>query len=145
MPITPADILEITLQRTGTDGPAPAYVVSFRRDGTALYEGQHHVRRLGRWEGRIRVTTLDRLAELAVRNGFFDLLPLYSRSFTCCPWAITTVATERARRTVRNYARAGPPPLVALERAVDALSRRVRWRPATFARDDIIPRLERWD
>ena len=144
MPTSSRDVLEITLQRTGTDGPAPAYVVSYRRDGTALYEGQYHVRRLGRWEGRIREATFVRLAELAVKNGFFDLLPRYARSVTCCPWAITTLATERERRTVQNYARAGPPPLVEVEQAIDALSRRVRWRPGTFALDDIIPRLERW-
>lgn len=105
--------------------------MTLRRDGVARYEGRYFVKHIGRFEARIRESTFDRLAALAVAGGFFALRSSYFEPITDQPSVITTVVAARQRKTVDNYARSGPPRLEEFERAVDAVARRIRWRPST--------------
>ncbi len=121
------EITEITLERTPCFGTCPVYKVMLRRDGTACYEGVAYVAREGRYRGTIEAPLFDRLARMTVEKGYFDLRPRYAVPVTDHPSVITSVLRAGTRKTVDHYANAGPAALKAIERAIDAATRQIRW------------------
>jgi hypothetical protein len=121
------EITEITLERTPCFGTCPVYKVTLRRDGTALYEGVAYVAREGRYRGTIGAPLFDRLARMAVEKGYFGLRGRYAVPVTDHPSVITSVLRGGTRKSVDHYANAGPAALKALETAIDAAAREIRW------------------
>jgi Domain of unknown function (DUF6438) len=130
----PPPVNEITLERTECKGTCPVYKVSFRPDGTVTYVGQKHVSRIGTFTGRIPPQTFGRMVELLESLQYSQLDDRYAAPITDHPHAITSVAWSDKRKTVDNYAEAGPTPLWAFELVLDAVTATVGdWKPATTA------------
>jgi Domain of unknown function (DUF6438) len=130
----PPPVNEITLERTECKGTCPVYRVSFRPDGTVIYVGRQHVPRIGTFTGRISPQTFGRLVELLQSIEYSQLDDRYTSPITDHPHAITTVTWSDKRKTVDNYAEAGPTSLWAFEMVLDAVTATVSdWKPASAA------------
>ena len=101
------------------------YRVTFCRDGSATMISFA----LGR-TSRATVTReeFNALATLLQREGFFDLSESYRNpELADGVWQTTTVVSGGFTKSVLNSNYAGPPKLVAIEEAIEALSKTVVW------------------
>ena len=112
-------ITEITLERTVCFGYCPIYKVTLRRDGTISYQGREHVQLKGTYEGK--AYGFDRLAQLILSSGYFNLKDKYSNNMTDLPSAITSVVRAGKRKTITNYGDSGPVELWGVEMAIDGI------------------------
>ena len=126
--VVPADLTRISLERGPCYGTCPIFQVTFQRDGAARYQGEGFVPRIGAYEGRIRQATFDRLATVILDSGFLALRGSYDEPITDAATVTTMIEAGTRRKVVSNYARSGPVQLELVERAIDAVARRVRWR-----------------
>ena len=120
-------ITEVTLERTRCYGRCPSYQVVLRSDGAVTYIGKAYVARLGTHRGTVDKYYFDRLAELLRSQGYFELKDNYSHSVSDQATVITSVVVGERRKTVRNYADAGPIKLWGIEMAIEALVAQVKW------------------
>jgi Domain of unknown function (DUF6438) len=125
-------VTQITLERTECKGTCPVYKVSFQPDGTVTYVGQKHVPRIGTFTGRIDRRTFGRMVELLASFNYSQLQDRYTSPITDHPHAITSVSWGDKRKTIDNYAEAGPTSLWAFELVLDAVTATVDgWKQVT--------------
>jgi Domain of unknown function (DUF6438) len=117
-------ITEITLERTACFGTCPIYKVTLRRDGTISYNGRRFVELEGAYEGK--VYGFDRLAQLILSSGYFNLKDNYSINATDLPSTITSVVRSGKRKTITNYGDSGPVELWGIEMAIDGMLKGAR-------------------
>lgn len=117
-------ITEVTLERTACFGSCPAYKVTLRRDGTISYNGRRFVELEGVYEGK--VYGFDRLAQLIISSGYFNLKNGYTINATDLPSAITSVVRSGQRKTITNYGDRGPVELWGIEMAIDGMLKGAR-------------------
>ena len=110
-------------------GSCPVYRVTLNRDGTARYEGDAFVSRLGVHAGTVAPDAFDRLAHCAVDRGFFALAERYMATVTDLPAAVTTLRAGGITKRVHNYGGVGPRWLRNFERDVDAVVESIEWTP----------------
>jgi hypothetical protein len=121
-------ITEVTLERTSCFGACPMYKVTLRRDGTISYNGRRFVELEGVYEGK--VYGFDRLAQLIIASGYFNLKDGYALNATDLPSANTSVVRNGKRKTVTNYGDAGPVELWGIEMAIDGMLKSARLEKA---------------
>ncbi|HKR02541.1 MAG TPA: DUF6438 domain-containing protein [Pyrinomonadaceae bacterium] len=114
-------ITEITLERTACFGYCPIYTVTLRRDGTISYNGKKFVQLEGMYEGKFY--GFERLAQLILSRGYFNLKDNYTVNATDLPSTITSVVRGGKRKTIRNYGDSGPVELWGIEMAIDGVLR----------------------
>lgn len=125
-------ITEISLERDCA-GCATGSTLVLRRDGTAVYTVTGKAR-LGTEDqvarGRVAAKDFDRLAQLAVAQGFFALDDHYEDGQNQDGAWITTGIT-RGGQDKRVFRRdvAGPAALLAVEKAIEALRARIQFIP----------------
>jgi len=112
-------ITEVTLERTACFGYCPTYKVTLRRDGSISYNGIKFVEPEGAYEGT--AYGFDRLAELILSRGYFNLKDRYTIKATDLPSAITSVVRGGKRKTITNYGDTGPVELWGIEMAIDGI------------------------
>ena len=112
-------ITEVTLERTACFGSCPIYKVTLRADGTISYNGKRFVELKGAYEGK--VYGFDRLAELILARGYFNLKDNYTINATDLPSTITSVVRGGKRKTITNYGDTGPVELWGIEMAIDGM------------------------
>jgi Domain of unknown function (DUF6438)/Ankyrin repeat len=129
-----ADTL-IQLQRTSCLGSCPIYTVTIDASGTVTYDGQEHVRVIGRATARIPTQRVARLLATAERIHFFDLDDAYReihnpdgtiRSVTDFPTKFVTITANGLTKRVEDYFGA-PDALADFEREIDQVAGTVRW------------------
>lgn len=120
----------IELERTGCLGSCPVYRVSLSRTGQAVYEGEHHVDRSGRYVGEVYLWYFAQLAYALERIDFEDL----DRSYRPSAWVsdrptfIVTVAFTDGREVqVSDYGSQAPPEFWLLTKAIDAVAEDIEW------------------
>lgn len=119
-------ITEITVEHTACHGFCPVYKLILRRDGTATCIGVQHTDRIGRYKAEIG--PFDRLARAVEARGFFGLRDTYQRRVTDQAHVITSVVRGGRRKTVDNYADAGPQALWEIQAMTDGLAAGAHWR-----------------
>jgi hypothetical protein len=126
----PAEITEIRLERTECLGKCPIDEVVLRADGTATYVGTRFVDRLGRHEGKVARADFEKLASMMESKGFFALKDQYDN--TKCDQAslITTATRDGEAKRVRDYAKAGPEELKAIEKEILKVMDGITWEKA---------------
>jgi hypothetical protein len=129
-------ISEIGIERTGCFGTCPEYTFIARSDGTFRYKGVDCVERKGEFTGRISLSFFHQLAQFIRDSGYLDLEPGYALPITDHPSVCTMVVMNGKRKTVRNYANAGPTKLWAIEELIDDMMRRAIWNEPANGRGE---------
>lgn len=120
-------VTEIGLERTVCYGTCPAYTVILKSDGTIRYVGEKFVTRKGNQQGKISAWDFNRLAELLIESGYFDLANDYEIPVTDLSTTYTTAVINGRRKVIRNYGDVGPLKLWAIQQAIDAVMHEAEW------------------
>ena len=128
-------ITEVGIERTACFGRCPIYTFIIKSDGTFRYKGVEYVERKGEFTGTIPVEDFHRLAQFIRDSGYMELENEYSRPFGRDATIYTMVVKNGKRKTVSNYANAGPTKLWAIESLIDDLLRNAQWRDSQKADD----------
>jgi hypothetical protein len=120
-------ITEIGIERTPCYGTCPIYTFIIKSDGTFRYKGEKFVERAGEFTGTIPVWHFHQLAQFIRDSGYAELENGYARAVTDNPTTYTMVVMSGERKTVSNYANAGPTKLWAIEQLIDDLMSKARW------------------
>jgi hypothetical protein len=123
------EITSVMLRRGACFGSCPIYEVTLEADGTAVWNGERFVERLGRHRGEVDVNDLARLARFIERAGFFGWEPEYLGNVTDTPDYQLTVARRDQTKTVRQNAVDEPPDFWVIAAVVDGLAETVAWAP----------------
>lgn len=121
-------VVEISMERTMCYGPCPVYKVTFRSDGTAIYEGEAHVEKLGTYKGLIDDNDFQSLLKLMEKLNFSSLDEEYSTKADDCANTITTMLlNDDEIKRVNNYADSGPVEIWAIEKVIDGIINDIYW------------------
>lgn len=123
-------ITTVRLSRGACFGRCPIYAVTLGADGTAIWNGERFVERLGRYQGEVDVNELARLLAFVERAGFFDWDDEYVSGVTDAPDYILTVESDWATKSVRQNASEEPPDFWVIAALVDGLTERIDWQAA---------------
>ncbi len=120
-------ITEIGIERSPCYGTCPIYTFIIKSDGTFRYRGDKYVAREGEFAGTIPVWYFHQLAQFIRDSGYMELEDGYTRMVTDNPTTYTMVVMNGKRKTVSNYANAGPTKLWAIEQLIDDLMSKAKW------------------
>lgn len=120
-------ITQIGIERSACFGTCPIYTFTAKSDGTFHYKGVEHVERKGEFSGTIPFWHFHRLAQFIRDSDYMEFENGYTRMVTDNPTTITTVVMNGKRKTVSNYASAGPTKLWAIEQLIDDLMAKAKW------------------
>jgi hypothetical protein len=126
--MTKNEIVEISMERTMCYGPCPVYKVTFKSDGTAIYQGEAHVEKLGVYKGIVDKQDFDYLNEFMSKLKFSQLNDEYTTPVTDCANTITTMLINGDTiKKVNNYAESGPVEIWAIEKVIDGIINDIYW------------------
>jgi Domain of unknown function (DUF6438) len=125
------EMTSVTLRRGPCFGTCPVYEVTLAADGTASWNGERFVDRLGRHQGQLNPNDFQRLAGLVARVGFFDWAPDYVAGVTDTPDHVLTVAAVDQVKTVRQNGVDEPADFWVIATVLDRLAETVDWAPAS--------------
>jgi hypothetical protein len=120
-------ITEVGIERSGCLGTCPVYTFIMKSDGTFRYKGTKYVEREGEFAGTIPVWYFHRLAQFIRDSSYMELEDGYRWAVTDNPTTYTMVVMNGKRKTVSNYANAGPTKLWAIEELIDDLMTKAKW------------------
>jgi hypothetical protein len=132
-PPPPTGVTDISIEQTPCYGFCSTYTMVLHSNGTVDYFGQHNIKLAGAHHGTIPREVFDRLAQLAIEIGFFDLDDDYRALATDQSTVYTAVTRNGARKLIRHYGpdRAGPQRLTAFEHEVENAWLWVEWDAGT--------------
>ena len=119
----------ISLQRTPCFGTCPVYSVTLHRNGEAEFEAKEHLPKLGRFSGKLDVSTYGRLCYLIEQSRFQDMKDRYQASWTDDTTCIVTVTGGGKRKEVSDYGSVGPIELWAIQQIIDSVRESLSWKP----------------
>jgi hypothetical protein len=125
--LTNHGITEIGIERTSCFGTCPSYTFIIKSDGTFRFEGDKYVERKGKFTGTISLYDFHNLAQFIKDSGYMTMDENYALLVTDNPTTYTTVVMNGKRKSISNYANAGPTKLWAIEQLVDALMTKATW------------------
>ena len=121
------EITSITLRRGACFGTCPIYEVTLRADGTASWDGERFVDRLGQYTGEVDRNDYGRLAAFVQRAGFFDWDPEYLADVTDLPDYVLTVEAGGQSTSVRQNGTDEPPDFWVIAALVDHQADAIEW------------------
>lgn len=125
-----AEITSITLRRGPCFGSCPVYEIALAADGTATWNGERFVERLGRYQGQVDLNDYGRLARFMQRAGFLDWAPEYLANVTDLPDYFLSVVAGGQTKTVRQNGVDEPADFWVIATVVDCLAAAVDWTVA---------------
>lgn len=106
--------------------------MTLRDDGSAEWNGERYVDRIGRFKGQVAIADFERLTAFMERAGFFGWDDDYSGRVTDAPdYELVAVAGGRTKR-VRQNATDEPPDFWVMAGLVDEISRGIDWTPGSL-------------
>lgn len=126
-----ATITSVSLRRGPCFGSCPVYDVTLRTDGTATWNGERFIDRLGLHQGEVGLDEYDKLTRFIARAGFFDWAPEYVTNVTDLPNYFLTVEADGQAKTVRQYGIDEPADFWVIATLVDRLAESVDWTAAS--------------
>jgi hypothetical protein len=120
-------ITSVTLRRGACFGTCPIYEVTLRADGTATWDGERFVDRLGHFEGSVDVNDVARLARFIERADFFAWEDEHLANVTDLPDYFLTVVSSAETKTVRQNGVDEPKDFWVIAAVVDGLACDIDW------------------
>jgi len=149
-PITNEIVLEATQGENDGSPYGPAFKISFKRDGTALFIGKAKVKLIGDFEGTITEAEFAKLLSFLVSRNYSQIPddPINSGRITMVagggrfsvyafsPWMVISVADEHGdKKTIARPTNATgvdakkiPKALLDIEQAVFDTATRIKWK-----------------
>ena len=122
-----AEVTSITLRRGACFGTCPIYEVTLNADGTASWDGERFVDRVGQYKGEVDPNDYRRLGGFVQRAGFFGWDPEYVADVTDLPDYVLTVAAGGQTKSVRQNGVDEPPDFWVIAALVDHLAEAIDW------------------
>lgn len=122
-----ADIEAVTLRRGPCRGFCPAYTVTLRSDGSADWNGERHVDRIGRFHGQFASNAFEELARFIERAGFFGWDDEYVGGASDLPDYELTVVAKDQTKVVRQNGTPEPADFWVIAALVDGLAAGIDW------------------
>ena len=122
----PTDIgsMVITMERTACKDNCPVYTVTIYGAGSATYDGQMNVKRIGGAATSVSEEKINQLISEFRKIDFFALSDNYTAgSSTDFPTVITSITIDGKKKTVTHYHgdASAPKQLTALENRIDEI------------------------
>lgn len=119
----------ITLERGMCFGTCPVYSLTIFSNGSVIYDGQMYVKDIGIRNGSIKITSYNRLMELADDVGFFGMNDEYTAYYiTDMPSATITITNGTKKRVEHYYGdESAPRVLSEFEEAIDQAANVTQW------------------
>lgn len=125
-----SEITAIRLSRGACFGTCPIYEVTLAADGTANWNGERFVERVGRYRGEADLNEVARLFAFVQRVDFFSWDDRYVSGVTDTPDYILTVESDRGSKSVLQNASEEPPDFWVIAALVDGLAETINWQQA---------------
>ena len=125
------DISSVKLRRGPCFGTCPMYEVTLRADGTATWDGERFVDRLGLHQGAVDVNDFGRLARFVERADFFSWEAEHLANVTDLPDYFLTVVRGGESKTVRQNGVDEPADFWVIATLVDGLACAIEWTLAS--------------
>lgn len=119
-------ISEVSVEHTGCYGTCPVYKVTLRRDGSATFIGSRYVEKIGTYKAQFG--GFDHLTKALEQRDYWRFKSRYAYPITDQSTTITTVVQSGRRKTVEDYADAGPQKLWEIETLIDGAVAEVHWK-----------------
>jgi hypothetical protein len=120
-------IAAVTLRRGPCFGSCPVYEVTLAADGTATWNGERFVDRLGHHRGQVALNEFGKLTRFIGRAGFVGWENEYVSNVTDLPNYFLTVVTDEQAKTVRQYGVDEPADFWVIATLVDHLADAIDW------------------
>ncbi len=120
-------VTEIHLERTRCYGTCPVYSVTIKNDGSFVYHGKAHVDHIGEYRGTVSKWAFNQLASFIKDADYMNLESNYKSRITDMATVKTAVKMGGEKKTVSNYANAGPAKLWAIEQLIDKIVMEGDW------------------
>jgi hypothetical protein len=121
------DVASITLRRGPCFGTCPVYEVTLTADGTATWNGENFVERMGLHEGQVDLNDFERLSRFIARAGFHDWASEFVANVTDLPDYFLTVVAADQTKTVRQNGVDRPADFWVIAALVDHLAETIIW------------------
>lgn len=123
---TPTDIksVVITMERTACKGKCPVYMLTIYGTGSAMYDGEENVTRLGGASTTVSEEKIKQLISDFQEIDFFALSDNYiAGATTDLPTVITSITINGEKKTVNHYQgdTSAPKQLTTLENRIDEI------------------------
>lgn len=125
-----SDSVFFSLQRTPCFGKCPAYTVTVKADGTALYTGRSNAPREGEFTGKVDRATMQALFDRATAIGFFGFEDKYDGPVTDIPSTIIRMNADGKDKKVLGRVKT-PPAFKPFAAYADSLLAPVVWTKVT--------------
>lgn len=120
-------ITAVRLRRGACFGTCPIYEVTLHSDGTAEWEGERFVDRIGRFHGEFSPNEFEKLASFVERVGFFGWEEENRGNVTDLPDYVLTVVAGKRTKTVLQNGIDEPADFWALAAVVDGVAAGIEW------------------
>lgn len=120
-------VTAVTLRRGICRGFCPVYEVTLRSDGSADWNGERFVDRIGRFHGQLNAGDFEKLARFIERAGFFGWDDEFSSGVTDAPDYELLVVAGNQTKQVRQNATDEPPDFWVITTLVDGLAAEMDW------------------
>jgi len=121
----------VSLQKTPCFGSCPVFEARVFSNGTAIWEGERHTARIGKYEATVPHEWLNELMAEAEAIDFFRMAvryPLYGSALPDVPQTITFMQNGGKQRRVTDNA-AAPVDLVRFEKMLEEKLNTLEWKP----------------
>ncbi len=120
------DSLFFSLERTPCFGKCPAYFVTIKSDGSAIYKGRSYAPRQGTYIGTVDKASMQLLLDRAKAIGFFDFAEKYDGQVTDLPSTILRLNADGHDKKVFGRYKT-PPAFKPFAAFADSLLLPVQW------------------
>jgi hypothetical protein len=121
------EITEIGIERGPCYGRCPVYTLIIKSDVTFRYHGEKWVDRKGDFTGKIEKEKWAKLTEAAASCKFMSLERSYTTLQTDSPTVFTMIVMDGQRKTISDYAGAGPDKLGEFEKTISDSIANAEW------------------
>jgi len=126
-------ITEIRLERSICFGECPAYKVTFRQDGSAIYVGEAYSPMIGTYEAdraSCPACYFGQLIEWIEQQNFFDLQDVYNEDMRDTSVTTVTVVHDGKTKAVVSRDPKSPVKLWGIAMAIDGVVSNLKWNKA---------------
>lgn len=120
-------ITKIGLERSICYGQCQSYTVFISSDGSLDWHGHANVKRMGHRTGRVNKEMFNDIAQFIYDSSFNHLAADYEVPVTDQQSVYTLVVMNGETKTVRNYGKAGPTKLWAIEQLIEKMVVQATW------------------